>query len=56
MAPRRFSDQNCSIARTLAVVGERWTLLIVRELILGRTRFNEIRENVVQDELRRLDS
>jgi DNA-binding HxlR family transcriptional regulator len=46
MAPRRFSDQNCSIARTLAVVGERWTLLVVRELILGRTRFSEIRENV----------
>ena len=42
----RFADQNCSIARTLAVVGERWTLLVVRELALGRPRFREIRENV----------
>jgi DNA-binding HxlR family transcriptional regulator len=41
-----ISDQNCSIARALAVVGERWTLLVVRELALGRRRFGEIRRNV----------
>ncbi len=46
MAADRFPEQNCSIARTLAVVGERWTLLVVRELALGRTRFRELRENV----------
>lgn len=46
VAADRFADQNCSIARTLAVVGERWTLLVVRELALGRTRFRDILENV----------
>jgi len=46
VAADRFADQNCSIARTLAVVGERWTLLVVRELALGRTRFRDLRENV----------
>jgi DNA-binding HxlR family transcriptional regulator len=32
----------CSVARTLDVVGERWTLLAVRELLLGSHRFDEI--------------
>jgi DNA-binding HxlR family transcriptional regulator len=32
----------CSVARTLEVVGERWTLLAVRELLLGSHRFDEI--------------
>jgi DNA-binding HxlR family transcriptional regulator len=43
---RPFADQNCSIAATLAVVGERWTLLVMREILLGRRRFAEIREQV----------
>ncbi|WP_298427273.1 winged helix-turn-helix transcriptional regulator [Rhodoblastus sp.] len=34
--------QFCSIAKALEVVGERWTLLIPRELICGGSRFNEI--------------
>jgi DNA-binding HxlR family transcriptional regulator len=34
--------QYCPISRTLDVVGDRWTLLVVRELIIGSTRFNEI--------------
>ena len=42
---RPFEDQNCSIARALAVVGERWTLLVLREVLLGRRRFQEIRRN-----------
>jgi DNA-binding HxlR family transcriptional regulator len=45
MPYRRFEDQNCSIARALEVVGERWTLLILREALLGRRRFEEIRRN-----------
>ena len=45
MPYRAFDDQNCSIARSLAVVGERWTLLILREVLLGRRRFAEIRRN-----------
>jgi DNA-binding HxlR family transcriptional regulator len=38
---RTYEGQNCSIARTLEVVGERWTLLIVRDALLGATRFDE---------------
>lgn len=37
-----FASQNCSIARTLSIVGERWTLLVLTELFLGRRRFDEI--------------
>ena len=35
-------NQTCPIARTLDVVGDRWTLLIVRDLFLGRRRFSEL--------------
>lgn len=35
----------CSIARTLSVVGDRWTLLILRESFLGTTRFEDFRDN-----------
>ncbi len=42
---RAFAAQNCSIARTLAIVGERWTPLVLRELLLGRSHFEEIRRN-----------
>jgi DNA-binding HxlR family transcriptional regulator len=37
-----YSDQVCSIARTLEVVGERWSLLILRDIQLGRCRFDEL--------------
>jgi DNA-binding HxlR family transcriptional regulator len=39
--PRRY-DQFCALARSLDVVGERWTLLLVRELLLGPKRFTEL--------------
>jgi DNA-binding HxlR family transcriptional regulator len=35
----------CSIADALELVGERWSLLILRELGFGVTRFNDIRDN-----------
>jgi len=31
----RYSSANCSIARTLSVVGEKWTLLVLREAFYG---------------------
>ncbi|MEK1942228.1 MAG: helix-turn-helix domain-containing protein [Pseudomonas sp.] len=34
--------QPCPIARTLDVIGERWTLLVIRELLLGPKRFKEL--------------
>lgn len=36
----------CPVASTLDVVGDRWTLLIVRDLLRGRKRFGELRETV----------
>ena len=36
--------RTCSIARTLAVVGERWALLVVREVSLGVRRFRDIQD------------
>lgn len=38
--------QFCSIAKALEIVGERWTLLILRELICGSARFNEIQRGI----------
>jgi DNA-binding HxlR family transcriptional regulator len=46
MPYRPFTDQNCSIARSLAILGGRWTLLVMREVLLGRRRFADIRRNV----------
>jgi DNA-binding HxlR family transcriptional regulator len=57
---RDYADQNCSVARALEIVGERWTLLIVRDAFLGRTRFDQFQEslgiarNVLTDRLSRL--
>lgn len=43
MAPRRSYDtQACPLARSLEVIGERWTLLILRDLFFGVTRFNDL--------------
>jgi len=37
-------ESRCSIARSLEVLGEKWTLLVVREACWGRTRFSEFRD------------
>ncbi|MFT4050428.1 MAG: helix-turn-helix domain-containing protein [Solirubrobacterales bacterium] len=42
---RPFENQNCSIARAAEVFTERWTVLIMREILLGRSRFTEIKRN-----------
>jgi DNA-binding HxlR family transcriptional regulator len=36
-----YQASNCSIARTLQVLGEKWTLLIIRESFYGATRFEQ---------------
>jgi DNA-binding HxlR family transcriptional regulator len=57
---RDYDGQNCSIARALEVVGERWTLLIVRDALVGVRRFEEFQDslgvarNVLTDRLNRL--
>ena len=45
MPYRPFAGQNCSIARALEVIGERWTLLVMREVLLGRRRFADLQRN-----------
>ena len=59
-ALRSYGDA-CGIARALDVIGERWALLIVRELLFGPKRFTDLREaltgvspNVVSQRLREL--
>lgn len=55
-----YSTQVCSIAGALEVVGERWSLLIVRDVFLGLRRFDQmqanlgIARNVLQSRLTRL--
>jgi DNA-binding HxlR family transcriptional regulator len=57
---RTYDDQVCSIARALEVVGERWSLLIVRDAFLGLSRFEQFQEslgigrNVLTNRLARL--
>src|SRR6476659_8616545 len=41
MERTHYQSSNCSIARTLQVVGEKWTLLIIRESFYGATRFEQ---------------
>lgn len=60
MLGRTYEDQICSISRTLEVVGERWTLLIVRDVFFGIRRFGDLQaslglaRNVLTDRLNRL--
>jgi DNA-binding HxlR family transcriptional regulator len=55
-----YTGQDCSIARTLELIGERWTILILRDVFLGTYRFEELQRglgvarNVLQTRLERL--
>jgi len=42
MVDRRSYDQYCGLAKALDVVGERWTLLVVRNLLLGPLRYSDL--------------
>ncbi len=45
--PRTYeTQQTCPVARALGVVGDRWTLLLVRDLLRGRSRFTEFEESL----------
>jgi DNA-binding HxlR family transcriptional regulator len=58
--PRTYAHQVCSIARSLELIGDRWTLLIVRDALRGVHRFDDFRarlgvaHNVLSDRLSRL--
>jgi DNA-binding HxlR family transcriptional regulator len=46
MERKSFSDMHCSLAQCLEVVGEWWTLLIVRDAFFGVSRFDEFQERL----------
>lgn len=46
MAIAKLQGSSCSVARSLSVLGERWTLLVVREALTGTTRFETFREHL----------
>src|SRR6266852_676880 len=61
MLNREYEGQDyCGVAKTLEIVGERWTLLIIRDAFLGLRRFEEfqsslgVARNVLTDRLNRL--
>jgi DNA-binding HxlR family transcriptional regulator/putative sterol carrier protein len=60
---KRSYNQYCAVARGLDVIGERWTLLLVRELLLGPKRYGDllaaspgIGTNLLADRLREMES
>jgi DNA-binding HxlR family transcriptional regulator len=60
MDRKRFAAMHCSIGRTAGVVGDPWTLLVLRDLFLGVNRYEELRRdlgiasNVLAERLDRL--
>jgi DNA-binding HxlR family transcriptional regulator len=46
MERKSFSDMHCSVAQCLEIVGEWWSLLIVRDAFLGVTRFDDFQERL----------
>jgi DNA-binding HxlR family transcriptional regulator len=60
MLGNKYDGQECSIARSLELIGERWTLLIIRDAFLGIRRFDDfqrslgVARNVLQGRLERL--
>jgi len=60
MLGRTYDNLDCSVARTLEVMGERWTMLVLRDAFLGVKRFDDFQKdlgvarNVLQSRLTRL--
>ncbi|MEU6645994.1 winged helix-turn-helix transcriptional regulator [Saccharomonospora sp. NPDC046836] len=46
MVGRRKYDEGCAVSHALDLVGERWALLVVRELLLGPKRFTDLRAGI----------
>lgn len=45
--PRSYAQKGCPVARTLDVIGERWTILILRDLLLkGGRRFQDLQDSL----------
>jgi DNA-binding HxlR family transcriptional regulator len=43
---RTYPEQRCSIARALEIIGERWTLLILRDTLEGKHRFEDLQASL----------
>ena len=60
MLPRTYDSQVCSVARALEAIGDRWTMLVIRDAFLGVRRFDDfqrdlgVARNVLADRLGRL--
>jgi DNA-binding HxlR family transcriptional regulator len=60
MTPTDFAAMDCSVARTLDVIGDKWSLLILRDAFYGVRRFDDFQEdlgiarNVLTDRLQKL--
>ena len=60
VARRNFSEEECPIARALDVVGDTWSILVIREAMTGVRRFNEfasrlgVAKNILADRLKKL--
>ena len=60
MGRKRFSNMNCSVAQALEVIGDWWSLLIIRDAFFGLRRFSDfekdlgIAKNVLSDRLQHL--
>jgi DNA-binding HxlR family transcriptional regulator len=46
MLKRSYEGQDCSIARALEVIGDRWTLLILRDTAFGARRFDDLQRSL----------
>lgn len=46
MKYKKFDEMNCSLAQTLDIVGERWTLLILRDAFFGARKFSQFQTNL----------
>ena len=60
--PHDFARSNCAVASTLDIVGDKWSLLVIRDLFNGKSTYGEILEsgeriptNILADRLRRLE-
>ena len=63
LSQKRSYDQWCAVARSLDIVGERWTMLIVRDLLIGPKRYKDILDglpgigtNLLAQRLRELEA
>jgi len=61
--PRGFERSSCPIACTLEIIGDKWTLLVIRDLLLGKKRYGDFQNspeaiptNILAERLKRLEA